>query len=104
LQAFQALGNEAFAPAADGVAIEAKLGGNFLVGWVVRLSRAQEDTAAENQGLGRGAGADQGFELGAKFVWQLDDRAEGTRHSRPPGKFDQMVPLLVIMATYAPHG
>jgi hypothetical protein len=104
LQAFKAPGNEAFAPAADGVTIAAKFAGHFLVGRVVPLGRAQDDTAAENQGLGRGAGTDQGFQLAAKLVLKFDDRAEGARHGRPPGKFDQMVSLLLIMATHAPHG
>jgi hypothetical protein len=103
LQAFQALGSEALAPAADGVAIATQFGGDVLVGWAARLSGAQDDTAAEDQGLGGGPGTDQGFELGPKFFLQLNDGAEGARHSRPPGKFDQMVPLLVIMANHAPH-
>src|SRR5262245_53950501 len=102
LQAFKAPGNEAFAPATGGVAIAAKFGGNFLVGGVVRLSGAQDDTATENQGLGSGAGPDQGFKFTAKFVLELDNRAEGARHGRPPGRFDQMVPLLIIMAAHAP--
>jgi len=71
---------------------------------VVRRRGAQDDAAAEGQGLRRGAGTGQGLELGTPFVGQLDNRTEGARHDSPPGKFDQMVPLLVIMATHAPGG
>jgi hypothetical protein len=42
--------------------------------------------------------------LVAEIVLQFDNRAEGARHSRPPGRFDQMVPLLFIMATHASDG
>ena len=82
----------------------AQFGGNFLIGGVVRRRGAHDDTATESQGLGCGAGTGQGFELGAKFVRQLDNRTEGARHGSPPDKLDQLVPLLVIMATHAPGG
>jgi hypothetical protein len=104
LQALKSLGDKPLTPAADGVAIAPKFDSNFLVGWVVRLSRGQDDTAAENQGLGSGAGTDQGLQFDAKLFLQFNDGAEGARHGRPPGKFDQMVPLLVIMATHVLHG
>ena len=104
VQALQAPGGEALAPAAGGVAVAAQFGGNFLIGGVVRRSGAHDDTATESQGLGCGAGTGQGFELGAKFVRQLDNRTEGARHGSPPDKLDQLVPLLVIMATHAPGG
>ena len=104
MQALQTVGDKALTPAADGVAVAAKFASDVLVGRVVRLSRAQDDVAAESQGLRRGAGTQQGFELVAQIVLQFDNRAEGARHGRPPGRFDQMVPLIVIMATHAPHG
>src|SRR5215471_1614642 len=100
LQALQAPGDEALAPAAGGVAIAAEFGGNILIGGVVRGSGAQDDSAAESQGLGCRAGTGQGFESGAQFVWQRDNRTEGARHGSPPGKLDQMVPLLVILVTH----
>ncbi len=104
LQAFQAVDAEAFAPARHGVAIAAELGGDVLVGGVVRPGGPQDDTAAEDQCLGCRAGTGKGFERGAQFVWQLDNRAEGTWHGRPPGTFDQMVLLRLIMATDASDG
>src|SRR5262249_50104884 len=104
LQALEAVGDKAFAPAADRVAIATKIAGDVLVGRVVRRSGAQDDATAQSQGLGRGAGTDQGFELAAKFVWQLHGRAEGTRHGSPPGRFGRLVPLLVILVTHAPGG
>src|SRR5215831_9091790 len=72
LQAVEAPGDKAFAPAADGVAVAAELVGDVLVGRVLRCSGGQDDAAAQSQGLGRGAGTDQGVEFGAQFGWQLD--------------------------------
>src|ERR1700723_1697778 len=88
LQARKAFGDKAFAPAAHRVAVAAKFASDILVGRVVRLSRGQDDSTAESQGLGGAAGTDQVFELLALFVWQLHNRTEGTRHGRPPGRFD----------------
>jgi hypothetical protein len=104
LQARQAAGDKALTPAADGVAVAAKLAGDVLVGRVARLRRGQDDAAAEGQRLRGGAGPEQGFEPVADIILQFDNRAEGARHGRPPGRFDQLVPLLVIMATAVPHG
>jgi len=56
--------DEALAPLTDGVAVTAHLAGNVLIGRAVRSGGAQDDAAAEDEGLGRGAGADEGFELG----------------------------------------
>ena len=80
LQSFKALGDEAFAPATDGVAIATELGGDLLVGRVVRRRGGQDDAAAESQRLGGGAGTDQGLKLTAKFVLEFDNRTEGARH------------------------
>jgi len=104
LQTLKAFVDKAFAPATDRVAVATHYGGDVLVGRVARLSGGQDDAAAESQCLRRGAGTDQRFKFVAKFVLQFDNRAEGARHGRPPGRFDQMGPLLVIMATHAPHG
>ena len=73
MQARKAVGDEPFAPPTDGVTVAPKVVGNVLVGRVVRLSRAQDDTAAENQGLGGGAGTDQRFQFGPKVVLQFND-------------------------------
>jgi hypothetical protein len=86
------------------VAIATELGGDVLVGRVVRAGDPQDDAAAEDQCLGCRAGTGKGFKRGAQLVRQLDERAEGAWHGRPPGKFDQMVLLLLIMATDASDG
>jgi hypothetical protein len=97
LQARKGLGDEAFAPAADGVPVAAQLVGDVLVGRAARGCRGQDDAATQRQSLGSGAGADQGFEFGAKLVRQFNHRTEGTRHGSPPGKVEQLVVLLFIM-------
>ena len=66
------------------MAVAAQFGGDLLVGGLVVVGGAQDDAAAEDQSLGRGAGADEGLELVAEFVGQFDGRAEGTRHGCPP--------------------
>jgi hypothetical protein len=104
LQALEALGDKAFAPAADGVAVAAQFDSDVLVGRVVRFGGAQNETAAESQGLGSGAGTGKRFEFTAKFVLQFDNRAEGARHGSPPCRFDQMDALGVILAILAPDG
>src|SRR5262245_379547 len=80
LKARQALGHEAFPPLPDGVAVATQFGGDVLVGRVACCRSGQDDTAAEGQRLGSGAGADDGFELAAKLVGQCNDRGEGARH------------------------
>src|SRR5688572_22865211 len=72
LEPLQASGDEAFAPLADGMAVTAQFGGDVLVGRAVRLGGAQHDAAAEGQRLGRGAGADEGFESAARLGVQFD--------------------------------
>jgi hypothetical protein len=68
LQTLQAVGDKTLTPAADGVAVAAKFASDVLVGRVVRLSRGQDDAAAENQRLRCRAGTNQGLEFGTKFV------------------------------------
>src|SRR5947209_10050840 len=53
LQAGQAALGEALAPQADGVAVAVELGGDGLVGGEVVVVGAQDQAAAEGQGLGR---------------------------------------------------
>jgi hypothetical protein len=67
------------------MAVTVEFGGDFPVGRVVRLGGAQHDAAAEGQGLGRGAGADERFEPAASLGIQFDHRREGARHGNPPG-------------------
>src|SRR3954466_1018127 len=66
LESLQACYNEAFTPLADGMAVTVQFGGDVLVGGVVRCGGPQDDAAAEDQGLGSGAGADEGFESAAQ--------------------------------------
>ena len=62
-EAAQAVGGEALAPLADGVAVAVEFGGDGLVGGPVRGRGPEDEAAAQGQGLGGGAGPDQGFEL-----------------------------------------
>jgi len=82
---------EAFAPLPDGVAVAVQLGGDELVGGFVALGGAQDDAAAEDEGLGGGAGADESLKFGAEFVGQFDGRSEGARHGCPPVGHDKGV-------------
>jgi hypothetical protein len=102
LQSIEPLGEETLAPAADGVAIAVELRGDVQVGGLVVGGGAEDDAAAEGEGLGGGAGAGQGLQSGALFGRESDDRGIGERHDGPPGRFDQMVLPLGIMATDAP--
>jgi hypothetical protein len=86
------------------VAVTVHLGGNVLIGRVVRSGGAQDDAAAEDKSLGRGAGADEGFELGLEFGLQFDDGSEGARHGCPPGEPDLVPTLEDIIANHAPFG
>src|SRR3954452_18020379 len=74
LKSIQTMIEEALTPQTDGMAGTVQFGGGLLVGRVVRLCGTQDDAAAQDEGLGRGAGADEGLEPGAKFVNQFDGR------------------------------
>ena len=104
LESLQAFCDEAFAPLADGMAVTVQLGGDVLVGRVVRCGGPQDDATAEDQGLRRGAGADEGFESAAQRGIQVDDRGEGAGHGRPPGEQDTAVALPDMMPTAPPFG
>jgi hypothetical protein len=60
LQASETVGDEALAPLSDGVAVAVEFVRELLIGKAVGGRRAQDESAAEDQSLGRGAGADQG--------------------------------------------
>ena len=82
MQALQAFGDEALAPLADGVAVAVQFTSNLLVVGPVVVGRAQDEAAAKDQGLRRGAGPDQGLELLAKFGSKDDRRPKRTWHER----------------------
>jgi hypothetical protein len=96
--------DKAFTPHSDGVAVATQERGDVLVGRVVVSGGAQDDAATENKSLGRGAGADDGLELGAEFGLQFDDGSEGARHGCPPGVPVLGLALEDIMANHAPFG
>jgi hypothetical protein len=77
LQAGQALLEVAVSPLSDGVAVAVELRRELEVGGMVLRGGSQDDPAAEDQGLGRGAGADQGLEAGPLRVGQANDFREG---------------------------
>ena len=72
MQAGQASSDEAFSPESDGVSIAVEFGGDVLVGGSVVLSDAEDESAAESQRLGRGAGLDQCLELFAVLFGEDD--------------------------------
>jgi hypothetical protein len=67
------------------MAVAVEFGGDLPVGRVVCLGGVQHDAAAEGQRLGRGTGADEGFESAARLGSQHDHRGERARHVSPPG-------------------
>jgi hypothetical protein len=84
LQARETTGGKAFAPLADGVSVAVEFGGDGLVGGSVLRGGAEDDAAAEDQGLGRGAGAEKGFELVVRVRGEEKTRAERTWPDQPP--------------------
>ena len=84
LQAGEAGGDEALAPLADGVPVAVQLRGDLLVVGAVGVGSAQEEPAAEGQGLRGGAGAGEGLELLAEFVGEHDWGTEGAWPVQPP--------------------
>jgi hypothetical protein len=98
------MGNEAFAPLADGVAIAAQFGGDLLVGRTIGSGGPHDDAAAEGQCLRGGSGAEEGLDLVPGVVRQFDGRTKGARHGWPPDEQDSGVVPEAIMRTYAPIG
>jgi hypothetical protein len=72
LQAGKARGDEAFAPQANGVSIAVQFSGDLLIVGVVGVGGAQDEAAAQDQGLGSGACADQLLELLSDVRGQVD--------------------------------
>jgi hypothetical protein len=72
LQSGEAGGDEAFPPQADGMSIAVELGGDVLVGGLVVLGGAEDESAAEGECLGSGAGLDQRLELPTVVVGEDD--------------------------------
>ena len=104
LEASKAIGDEAFAPLADGVAVAIEFGSNVLVRRGVRLGGEQDDAATKDECLRSRTGADEVFEVVTQFSSQLDRRAKGTWHGNPPGEQQMVISCRIIMATDAPLG
>ena len=83
MQASEAVGGEAFPPLSDRVAVAVEFVGQLLISEAVS-GRAEDEAAAEDQGLWRRAGADEGVQLLLKFGRQHESRCEGTWHERLP--------------------
>jgi hypothetical protein len=99
LQAGQALGDEAFAPLADGVPVAIQLRGQLLIGGGVVRRRVQDEATAEGEGLGGGTRPRQGLELVAKVRGQDNARGERPWHDVPPcTQGDDKITQEVIMA------
>lgn len=72
LQTGETGGDEAFTPEANGVSITVEFGGDVLIVGLVVLGGAEDEAAAEDEGLRSGAGADQRLELAAGLVGEYD--------------------------------
>ena len=84
MQAVQPQSGEAFAPLADGVAVTVQFGGDGLVGGIVVSGGAEDDAAAEGQGLRGGRGRSQlGQPLGLIVGQAKDDSL--ARYGNPRG-------------------
>jgi hypothetical protein len=64
LEAAEPWGDEAFAPLADGMAVAAEFVGDLEIGRLLGIGGAQDQPAAEDQGLGGGTGPQQAFQAG----------------------------------------
>src|SRR5437867_5838305 len=62
LQTREAMFQKAVAPLANGMAVTIQFGRDLEVGWVIVVSRTQDQPTTKDQGLGRGPGAEQGFQ------------------------------------------
>ena len=76
LQAGEAVPEVAVSPLGDGVAVAGELRGDLEVGGTIVGGGPQDDPATEDQGLGRGAGADQGLQAGPLRPGQANDFRE----------------------------
>jgi hypothetical protein len=88
LEAGEAVGDEAFAPLADRVAITLQFGGDLLVGGVVVAGGPEDESATPDQGLRSRTGTDQELELQSEGGGENDQRAKRTWHKGPPCRRD----------------
>ena len=84
MKTFETVGDEAFSPLADGVAVAVERGGDGLVGGPVIVGRPQDQATAEGQRLGGGGGAGQGGQLLPGQGGQVETGTERTWHEEPP--------------------
>jgi hypothetical protein len=90
LQAGEALFEEAVAPVTDGVTVAVEFGSDLQVGRLVGVGGAQDNAAAEGQGLRCGAGAHEGAEAIAQDV--AEDDGTGKRHGKHPCAESEIIP------------
>ena len=74
----------AFSGQVYGARVAAEFVGDEVVGGLVVVSRAEEDATAEDESLGCGACANEGLELASQISGQINGRAKGTWHDKPP--------------------
>ena len=67
-------------PQGDGVSATTKFGGDGAVGGPILLGQAENNPAAEGEGLWRGRRPGEGLELAAEFGGQTHDRGVGNGH------------------------
>jgi hypothetical protein len=84
LQAGQAAVVEAPPPQGDGVAVTAELAGDLAVGGLIGFGGAEDQAAAEGQGLRGGVGAGQREQLVALDAGEGDGDSERQRHGILP--------------------
>jgi hypothetical protein len=66
------------------MAVAAQLGGNLLVGGPIGGGGAEDESAAEDEGLRGRACADERLKLLMQLVGETKRGSEGTWHERPP--------------------
>ena len=79
MQASQPVLKKACVPKSDGVASATEFVGNLEVGGPILVSQPQDQPTAKDQGLRRGAGADQGVQLLLEFGVVRTSRPTGRR-------------------------
>ncbi len=84
LEASQTVGNIAFPPPTDGVAVAVEGVGHLLVGRLLGLCGSQDDSTTQNHRLRCGSSTDQGNECMALFGGKLHGRSVRTWHWRHP--------------------
>ena len=73
------------------MAIAVELLGDGLIGGLIGVSSAEDDTAAKDESLGCGPGPDERFELSARLGGQVNRGAEGKRHRSPRANREKAV-------------